>query len=121
MISIRKTVAILLLLLSALLASGCGTLRHAPPPELPPILGEDEIIRPYVKLGRIQITREVYGVADYVLTPDIRAWGFQVVREEAAKMGADAVISPEVTGRTTTYLVLPSTEYRATGVAIKFK
>jgi len=37
-------------------------------------------------------------------------------------MGADTVIFPEVTGQTTTFaVVVPSTEYRASGVAIKFK
>lgn len=102
-----------------LLIASCSTLP--PTRELPPILGQDEILRTYVKLGRIQVSREVYGIVDYQLTPDIREWGLSAVREEAAKIGADAVILPEVTGHTTTYLVMPTTEYRATGVAIKFK
>jgi hypothetical protein len=55
------------------------------------------------------------------MPPDIREWGLRVIREEAAKMDADAVILPEVTGHSTTLLVLPTTEYRATGIAIKFK
>lgn len=102
-----------------LLLASCSTLP--PTREPPPILAQDEIMRTYVKLGRIQVSREVYGIVDYQLTPDIREWGYSAIREEAAKMGADAVILPEVTGHTTTYLVMPTTEYRATGVAIKFK
>lgn len=85
-----------------------------------PILSQDELIRPYTKIGRIQITREVF-FTDYAITPDIMAWGLAAVRHEAERMGADAVILPEVTGRITTYNILPSTEYRATGFAIKFK
>lgn len=88
--------------------------------DLPPILSQDEIIRPFNKLGRIKVTREVF-VTDYAVTPEIRAWGYQAIREEAAKMEADAVILPEVTGRTITSLITTSTEYLATGVAIKFK
>jgi hypothetical protein len=102
-----------------LMLTACVTLP--PIHELPPILAQDELIRTYTKVGRIQVSREVYGIADYQLTPDIREWGFNAVREEAAKMDADAVILPEVTGHTTTYLVMPTTEYRATGIAIKFK
>jgi len=84
-------------------------------------LAQDEILRPYTKLGKIQVTREIYGILDYKLNPDIREWGYAAIRAEADKMGADAVISPEVTGTTTTYMFVPSTEYRATGIAIKFK
>lgn len=102
-----------------LLITSCNTIP--PTRDLPPILAQDELIRTHVKLGRIQVSREVYGIVDYQLTPDIREWGFTAIREEAAKMGADAVILPEITGHTITYLVIPTTEYRATGIAIKFK
>ena len=64
--------------------------------------------------------REVYG-SDYIAAPAIKEWGFAAIRLEAAKMGADAVILPEVTGHSVTFMVLPSTEYRASGVAIRFK
>jgi hypothetical protein len=107
-------------LLILFLLGGCAYFAPADSGELPPVLTEDEILRPYIKLGRIQITREAYG-SDYTMSPDIRNWGVMAVRQEAAKMGADAVILPEVTGNTITYAILPSTEYRATGVAIKFK
>jgi uncharacterized protein YbjQ (UPF0145 family) len=115
----RNTIVIVLLMSLALLTSGCMRSLN-PSRELPPILTQDELIRPYLKLGRIQVTREVYSY-DLRLTPDIREWGFQAIREEAAKMGADAVILPEVTGHSSANIIVPSTEYRATGVAIKFK
>jgi len=116
----HRTISLLAALtLLLLLVTSCVTLP--PMSELPPILAQDELISPYVKLGRVQVSREVYGILDYQLTPDIREWGLTAIRAEAAKMGADAVILPEVTGHTTTYLVMPTTEYRATGIANKFK
>lgn len=119
---LRTTIIFACLILLALLAGSCSMFRSAPPqPSLPPILSQDELIRPYVKLGRIQVTREVYGVLDSRLTPEVQEWGFTAIRSEAAKMHADAVILPEVTGHSVTYLVMPTTEYRASGVAIRFK
>ena len=116
----RRTITLLVpMTLLLLLITSCVTLP--PMGELPPILAQDELIRSYVKLGRVQVSREVYGIVDYQLTPDIREWGLTAIRSEAAKMGADAVILPEVTGHTVTYLIMPTTEYRATGIAIKFK
>lgn len=119
----RKSFACACLLFLAMFIVGCASMTPNIPVvhELPPILSQDELIRPYVKIGRIQVTREVYGIIDPQLTPQIHEWGYTAIREEAAKMSADAVILPEVTGRSVTYLVIPSTEYRATGVAIKFK
>ena len=111
------------LLFMALSMGGCASLsaKFSGERELPPILTQDELIRPHTKIGRIQITREVYGIIDPLMTPDIREWGYTAIRNEAAKMGADAVVLPEVSGRSITYLVIPTTEYRATGVAIRFK
>ncbi|MFA7059281.1 MAG: hypothetical protein WC156_00505 [Pedobacter sp.] len=128
----KYLIEIISLMLLLLLTIGCNTPNPkicsppSPPPppplrDLPPILAQDELFRPYAKLGRIRITREVYGIFDSKIFPDIREWGYSAIRAEAEKMRADAVILPEVTGATTTYLFLPSTEYRATGVAIKFK
>lgn len=127
----KYLIEIISLMLLLLLNFGCNTpipkICAPPPPPptpihaLPPILEQDELFRPYTKLGRIRITREVYGILDSKIFPDIREWGYSAIREEADKMQADAVILPEVTGATTTYLFVPSTEYIATGVAIKFK
>ncbi|WP_223922806.1 hypothetical protein [Geobacter sp. AOG2] len=87
---------------------------------LPPILAQDEVVRSYIKLGRIQITREVF-TTDALISTDVYDWGTAALRREAAKMGADAIIFPEITGAHTTSGVIPSTEFRATGMAIKFK
>jgi hypothetical protein len=122
--TLRYAAAIISLTLLLLFEMGCSTTANPntpPPRDPPPILTQDELLRPYTKLGRIQVIREVYGLLDYKLTPDIREWGYAAIRAEADKMGADAVILPEVTGTTTTVIFVPSTEYRATGIAIKFK
>jgi hypothetical protein len=108
------------LLLFSFLICGCSTTNSLHGTELPPVLAPDELTRPYTRLGRIQVTRETYG-ADYSLTPDIKLWGFTAVRQEAVKMNADAVVFVEVTGGTRLYGLIPSTEYRASGIAIKFK
>lgn len=104
--------------------SGCSAIPMSKPArELPPVLAQDELLRPYTKLGRIQIVREVY-ITDYWLEPNLQEWGLKSLREEAARMGADALIFPEVTSRAVTIVLLPTfpaTEYRATGIAIKFK
>jgi hypothetical protein len=107
-------------ILLTMLLSSCSAIRQTSGSDGLPILSQDELIRPYVKLGRIQVTREVYG-SDYSLSPDIKAWGYNAIRQEAEKLGADAITLAEVTGRTTTSGIIPSTEYRATGFAIKFK
>jgi len=116
----NSLVCLVLIIMTALTAAGCSALKPAYVGEMPPLLSQDEVIRPYIKLGRVQVTRETYG-SDYTMTPDIKEWGSNAVRMEAGKMGADAVMFLEITGGTTVYGILPSTEYRASGVAIKFK
>ncbi|MDK9718466.1 MAG: hypothetical protein OEL57_11260 [Trichlorobacter sp.] len=115
-----------LVLLLALLV-GCSAIPATKPynKDLPPVLAQDELLRPYEKLGRIQISREVYFTDyDLKLDPKLQEWGITSLREEAQKMGADALIFPEVTSRQITIVMFPAfpaTEYRAAGVAIKFK
>ena len=114
--------AVLLICLT-LLTSCAATNRLSPHGDIP-VLSQDELIRPYTKLGRVTVSRESFVplyVPDYTLPPDIKAWGLAAVRQEAGKMGADAIMLFEVTGRTTAFGVIPSTEYIATGFAIKFK
>lgn len=84
---------------------------------LPPILSQDELIRPYTTLGRIQVTLDQY----IVPLPDVQEWGQRALREEAGRMGADAVTFPEISSRPAPHIVVPATEYRAAGVAIRFK
>ncbi|MDA8430392.1 MAG: hypothetical protein M0T70_14150 [Geobacteraceae bacterium] len=109
--------AVLLFVITIFLSS-CATIYfERDGKELPPILAQDEIIRPYVTLGRIQTTADM----SFATVPNLQEWGFRTLREEASKMGADAVMLPEVTSYPTTYLFFPGNEYRATGMAIKFK
>lgn len=114
----KRTNLILLLLVLTLSITGCATTFTG---TLPPILTQDEIACPYNSIGKIQVSRDVYGPFDYNITPAIREWGRDALRAEAGKMGADAVIFPEISGNSFTFIFIPSTEYRAVGEAIKFK
>lgn len=116
----NSSVSLILLFIFFTLLNGCSTAVHSYHSDGLPILSQDELIRPYTKHGRIQVTRETFG-SDYSLSSDIIAWGLAALRQQAELMGADAIILPEVTGHTTTYGIIPSAEYRATGFAIKFK
>lgn len=121
MVQTRHAIIILILMLLA----GCSAVPVTKPDRgnLPPVLSQDELLRPYTKIGRIQITREVY-FQDYHYSPNLQEWGLRALREEAFKMGADAIIFPEVTSKQNTIILFPAfpaTEYRAAGVAIKFK
>jgi len=109
----------LLLLCAALMSSGCATTGHHAG-ELPPILAQDELLRPYQKVGVIEVTRERYGSPEDLTKADY-SWGYLALREQAAKMGADAVIFPEVKAELETYIFFPSSEMKAKGVAIKFR
>jgi hypothetical protein len=116
----NQAMLFIFLLAFSTLLNCCSTTKLTSHNDGLPILSQDELIRPYIKLGRIQVSRETCG-SDYSLSPDIKAWGLAAMRQEAEQMGADAIMLPEVTGRTTTYGIIPSTEYRASGFTIKFK
>jgi hypothetical protein len=117
---INPSILFIFLLISFALLNGCITTKQPSQSDGLPVLSQDELIRPYTKLGRIKVTREVFGT-DYSVSADIVTWGLLALRQEAEKLGADAVMLPEVTGHTTTTGVFPSTEFSATGFAIKFK
>ncbi len=121
--SIRILTAFLLILLAILPACSAIPTINKEGNELPPVLKQDELVRPYIQIGRIQIVREVYGM-DYALEPNLYDWAISSLREEAYKLNADAVILPEFTSRKITIVVFPafpSTEYRASATAIKFQ
>lgn len=120
----NQFILLTVLLICSALFTSCVTTKQTSHTGNVPILSQDELIRPYTKMGRITVTRESFvpsHAPDYILPPDIKAWGTAAVRQEAEKMGADAIMLLEVTGRTTSFGVIPSTEYLATGFAIKFK
>lgn len=124
MVRSPKTLLMLSGILLICLLNGCSAVPVSKKSgELPPVLSQDELLRPYVTLGRIAIVREVY-FSDYAIEPNLQEWGIQALRAEAEKMNADAVILPEVSSRAITIVLFPAfpaSEYRATGVAIKFK
>ena len=109
----------LVLLCGTLLSSGCATTGNRGA-ELPPILAQDELLRPFQKIGVIEVQRERYGSPEDLTQADY-SWGYRVLREQAAKMGADAVIFPEIKSDLQTYILFPSSEMTAKGIAIKFR
>ena len=115
----RRVLLPLLLACAVLFAGGCATLSdHSE--ELPPLLAQDELLRPYQKAASIEVHRERYGSPEDLVPADYD-WAYQAPREEAAKIGADAVILPEVTVEQQIYLLFPVSRVKAKGVAIKFK
>ena len=114
----------LTLIFFLILMSGCAALPFTSVNtyNLPPVMSFEELTQPYKNIGRIQVTRKVY-FTDYALPPKLHEWATQALREEAAKLEADGVIMPEVSSKQLDIVVFPAfpaTEYRATGVAIKF-
>jgi len=118
---VLKRTGLSLMLLSVLsFSNGCATTGRKTVENLPPILSQAELQRPYDKMGVITVQRERYGAPGDLKAADYE-WGYRVLRQEAAKMGADAVIYPEIKGERETYILFPSSEMTARGVAIKFR
>jgi hypothetical protein len=105
-------------LILMLLCSGCATTKASP--DLPPLLAQDELVRPYNKMAAVRVTLERFGTA-YDLKKEDYDWAYEALREEAAKIGADAVIFPEVKLEASSYLMFPTSQVDARGVAIKFR
>jgi hypothetical protein len=115
----KRAFLALLLVCAVLFAAGCAT-TATHKQELPPLLAQDELLRPYQKVGTIEVRRERYG-SPLDITPDDYNWAYQALREEAARIGADAVILPEVNVEEESYLFFPISEMKAKGIAIKFR
>ena len=107
-----------LLLLAVCLACGC-TRAVVRSESLPPVLAQCELMRPYDKVADLVVRRERYGAPQDVSPADY-SWAYQALREEAARIGADAVIFPEVSVEVQTYMFFPSSEMKAKGVAVRF-
>lgn len=127
----QMTATLLLPALATLLFTACAAL-HPPAAALPPVLAQDEATKPFAKLGTIEVTRRVLGTVElpHQLAGRLQqpsdanyAWGLQALREEAAKLHADAVILPEITGETSQFYLffIPYTNFRAKGIAIRFR
>jgi uncharacterized protein YbjQ (UPF0145 family) len=88
--------------------------------ELPPILAQQQLVRPYEKIGVVDVSRErFYNIEE--LTQADYEWAYRALREEAQKLGADAVIKPEVKLQVNTYQFFPSSEISAVGIAIRYR
>jgi len=108
--------------LLAVLCAGFGCSQPAPirSESLPPILAQCEVMRPYDKVADIQVQRERHGFPSDLNQSDYD-WAYRALREEAAKLGADAVIYPEVTIESGVDNLIPSIEMRAKGIAVRFR
>jgi hypothetical protein len=116
----RSKRAFLVLLLAGTVFSTCScAMMGARKGELPPLLGQDELMRPYQKVGAIEVTRERFGDPTDLTAADY-SWAHLALREEALKIGADAVILPEVRVERDRYIIFPTSEMKAKGIAIKF-
>jgi hypothetical protein len=109
----------LLLVCAVFFSAGCAT-GKGQSGDLPPILTQDEILRPYQKLASIEVRRKRYGSPDD-LTPGDYDWAYLALREEGARIGADAVITPEVRVELHRYILFPVSEMKARGIGIKFQ
>ncbi|WP_324083836.1 hypothetical protein [Geomonas sp.] len=107
------------LLLMAAASFGCATVElHTE--GTPPVLAPDEVLRPYDKVGTIEVGRTRYGEPGE-LTPDDYQWAYTALRNEAAGLKADAVIYPEVTIKLHKFFFYSTTDIKAKGIAIKFR
>jgi hypothetical protein len=114
----KRVLPALLLVIAILATCGCASVK-VNTENLPPVLAQDELLRPYHKVGVIEVNRDRYGSpAD--LTPADYSWANASLQKEAAKIGADAVILPEVRVEIENYLGFPKSFMRAKGIAIKF-
>jgi hypothetical protein len=101
------------------LTAGCAARRHSPL-ALPPIMTQSELQRPYTKLGILEYSSQRFGNIDGLTLQDYE-WAHGELREGALRLGADAVILPEVRYEHDTFLLFPSSEIKAKGVAIRFQ
>ena len=115
----RLCLLMCILFVVMLTVSACATLGRGDR-ELPPLLTQSELLREYDKLAVVEVSRERYGDVDDLHAEDYD-WAYLALREEAAKIGADAVILPEVRVEVTPYILFPSSNIKARGVAIKFR
>ena len=112
------TILSLLFLLASLAASGCASFQK-PTTTPPPVLAQDELFRPYTKLGVIEVSRQRFGSIEDLMGEG-NEWAYEALSAEAARIGADAVIFPEIWSEKGSHLLFPSTDVKAKGVAIKF-
>lgn len=114
--------ALLTVTAAALLAACATTPQTADEAdrEPPPILAQDEIFRPYVKIGTVEVNLKRYGRIEE-LQQEAEEWAHDALSAEASKIGADAVILPEVRIEKDTYILFPVIFVKGKGTAIRFQ
>jgi uncharacterized protein YbjQ (UPF0145 family) len=114
-----RLIAILLVASMLISLTGCATSRRVS--ELyPPVMGQEELKRSYVKIAVIECRSERFGNLE-TITPQDYDLALEELRERAHLLGADAVVLPEVRVEHDTFLFFPSSQIRAKGIAIKFR
>lgn len=121
-----RTVTMFFLAAAIFFSCGCSGVKvqkqeqeQEQPQSLPPVLRQDEVLRPYHKVAEIEVRRDRYGSTSD-LTPEDYNWAYVALEQEAARMGADAVILPEVKVELEKFIIFPTSRMTARGVAIKF-
>lgn len=99
--------------------AGCASHRHLNS-ALPPVMELDEAQRPYVKLGELYYSRDRFGSVEGISSED-REWAISELREAAGRLGADAVIFPEIRFEQNTFIIFPIGQIKAKGIAIRFR
>lgn len=110
---------LLVVVCAASLLTGCRT-TPASVMEMPPVLAQEEILRPYQQVAVLEVQRKRYGSPED-LTPEDYTWVYDALRKEANRLGADAVIFPEVKVEVDNYYFFPTSIMRGKGTAIRFE
>jgi hypothetical protein len=114
-----RLIAFLLAALVLFSLAGCATSRRVS--ELyPPVMDQDELKRPYLKIAVIECSNSRLGNLE-AITPQDYDLAQDDLRERAHRLGADAVVLPEVRVEHDTFLFFPSSLIKAKGIAIKFR
>lgn len=120
---VRLVRRVLLAGTAAALLAACATIPQMADEtdrDLPPILAQDEIFRPYVKIGTVEVNLKRYGSIEE-LQREAEEWAHDALSLEASKIGADAVILPEVRIEKETYIIFPVIYVKGKGTAVKFQ
>src|SRR4051794_10580163 len=107
----KRAFSILLVVCAVSLSCSCARVQ-VKQHNLAPLLSQDELLKPYDKMANIEVTRERYGFPEDLTIEDF-SWGYYALREEASKLGADAVILPEVSIERQVFTFVPTTDMRA--------
>ncbi|RNC73177.1 MAG: hypothetical protein ED859_00270 [Desulfuromonadales bacterium] len=118
--SIVSRASVRLLVFATLMTAACATMQPTTERNLPPVLAQDEIFRPYIKLGVVEVSCERAGHPNDIMA-EANDWAQDALGAEAAKLGADAIIQPEIRVEKGKYFLFPVTDIKAKATAIRFR